>query len=635
MTNHFQYRHDIDGLRAIAVLAVVAYHLHLPFISGGFVGVDIFFVLSGFLITRILIKELSDNTYSISRFYVRRIRRILPLLFLVLASVLIAGYFVYLPHEFELIGKSAVATVLFSSNILFWNISGYFASSAELNPLLHTWSLAVEEQFYIVFPLLLSFFWRYKSWCKPLFIAVFFLSLVLSLMTVYSSPTPTFYLLPTRAWELMAGSLIAMGVVPELNTQKLRNLAGVLGMAGIAYGVFILDKHSVFPGYNAMPTALGTALIIHAHSGSHARTVLQKMLSFKPLVGIGLISYSLYLWHWPFIVFAKYWLTRELMINEKVLLFMAMILVSTLSWRFVERAFRTPSFILFSGSYGRNFAVTAVAMLAMLGVGGTVIAGNGWSSRIPASSLAYYSGAKDFSRHRRDCHSARPPRTAVEDACVYGEPDNVRLLVWGDSHSVELADALGEKAAAAGRGVMVFSTSSCPPAIGFDSPEVADCATVNKVYAKYASSADSPDNILLVAFYKPHIEHQPEAFYSSMERTIKRLVSAGKTVFTLMPVPMPKGNVPVSLALHSMRGDDLEELNIPAEAHARNYDSAINFLNRMADTYHSQPVDSAAELCGEIDCKIFEGELPLYTDAHHLSMAGARIVAAPLDDLLE
>lgn len=635
MRDSSPYRHDIDGLRALAVLSVVAYHLHLPFITGGFVGVDVFFVISGYLITRILIKELSDDIYSISRFYVRRIRRILPLLFLVLTSVLIAGYFVYLPHEFELIGESAVATALFSSNILFWKTSDYFARSAELNPLLHTWSLAVEEQFYIVFPLLLSFSWRYRSWRKPLFITVFFLSLGLSLLTVHSFPTPTFYLLPTRAWELMAGSLIALGVLPGLKTHSLRNLAGVLGMAGIAYGVFILDKNSVFPGYNAVPTALGTALIIHAHTGSHSRTVLQSTLSFRPLAGIGLISYSLYLWHWPFIVFSEYWLTRELMIDEKTVLFIAMILVSTLSWWIVERPFRTPSFILFSGNYSKNFAVTAVAILAMVCVGAVVIAGNGWPGRIPASSLAYYSGAEDFSSHRRDCHSVRPPRIAVKDACIYGEPDNVRLLVWGDSHSVELADALGQKAAATERGVMLFSTSSCPPAIGFDSPDIADCMAVNEVYIQHASSSDAPENILLVAFYKPHMEYQPDAFFASMERTIERLVSSGKNVFTLLPVPVPQGDVPVSLAMHSMRGHELEDLNIPVETHARNYASAISFLNRMADTYDSQLVDPAAALCSESDCRIFEGASPLYTDAHHLSMAGARIVAAPLDNLLE
>lgn len=311
LVSELRYRPDIDGLRAVAVLAVVLFHAGISSISGGFVGVDVFFVISGFLITTIIVKEIRRGDFSLTVFYERRIRRILPAFFVVMLFSAVVAYSLLLPQDFENFGKSLVAASLSVSNLLFWRESGYFDSTAELKPLLHTWSLGVEEQFYLFFPLLLMFIARFFKQRWTLWIVLIaFSSLLLSAWGAKHQPSATFYLLPTRAWELALGGLLAMGGVPPIHQRFWREIEALLGLGLIVWGISALTPESSFPGLNALYPCLGAALVIHA--GSSGPSMVGNVLSWRPLVLIGLISYSLYLWHWPLLVFAKYYLIRPL-----------------------------------------------------------------------------------------------------------------------------------------------------------------------------------------------------------------------------------------------------------------------------------------------------------------------------------
>lgn len=296
------YRSDIDGLRAVAVLPVVLYHSGLTVFSGGFVGVDIFFVISGYLITNIIWTEIRSSDFSILRFYERRARRILPALFVVILATLVAGSIWSLPQQLAGIGASSAAAVLSVSNFYFWSQSGYFSPHAEMLPLLHTWSLGVEEQFYLIFPLGMVLLHRLKL-NPPMVIAVAIAPLfAVGVYLSYTMPAVSFYLLPARAWELLIGAVLALGIVPKVHNRSLREAMGIGGLSIIGLAIFMIDPQMRFPGFVALAPCIGAAALIHS---GHVPTVASRLLSVRPMVFVGLISYSLYLWHWPLLAFTK------------------------------------------------------------------------------------------------------------------------------------------------------------------------------------------------------------------------------------------------------------------------------------------------------------------------------------------
>lgn len=338
MHNKFlAYRPEIDGLRAIAVLPVILFHVGLSQFSGGFVGVDVFFVISGYLITSILLKERQENKLSILKFYERRARRILPVLFTMILCVIPFAWITLPPEEMQRFAQSVASTATFSSNFLFWYESGYFDSAAELKPLLHTWSLAVEEQYYIFFPLVIMIFWRFgfTALCAAI-TAIGIASFIYSDVTVSAEPMTAFYLLPSRAWELMVGAIVALILFKRPNLRG-SHVGGIAGLALIAYSVYAFDQATPFPGSNALYPTIGAALIIlFARPG----TGIGVLLSFKPLVWIGLLSYSAYLWHQPIIALAKVKMMGELTVLAQVSIIALTIALSVASYWIVEKPFR-------------------------------------------------------------------------------------------------------------------------------------------------------------------------------------------------------------------------------------------------------------------------------------------------------
>jgi peptidoglycan/LPS O-acetylase OafA/YrhL len=335
------YRREIDGLRALAVIPVILFHAGFEWFSGGYIGVDVFFVISGYLITSIIIIEKEAKTFTFTHFYERRARRILPALFFVLFICLPFAWFWLLPNELEEFGEGLVAVTLFASNILFWLKTDYFATDAEFIPLLHTWSLAVEEQFYIFFPLLLTALWALgKRWLIAIIIFIALVSLAFSEGLWRYAAEANFYLLISRAWELMIGTLIAFYLYQnpqQPQHDKLAQIASTLGLLLILYAIFFFDKTIPFPSLYALVPTVGTAFIILFAT---PYTLVGKLLSLPPFVGIGLISYSAYLWHQPIFSFVR---IHHLDPPSPFLLASLSVLSLTLaylSWRFIEQPFR-------------------------------------------------------------------------------------------------------------------------------------------------------------------------------------------------------------------------------------------------------------------------------------------------------
>ena len=357
---NLKYRAEIDGLRALAVIPVILFHAGFHLFSGGYVGVDVFFVISGYLITTILITDIDSGRFSITKFYERRARRILPALCLVVVVCVPFAWMWMLPNQLEEFARSVVAVSLFGSNILFWRESGYFAAAAEEKPLLHTWSLAVEEQYYLFFPIFLFFAWRFgKSRVFWMIVLMSCASFILSEWAWRNAPSANFYLAPTRAWELLAGSIAAF-IVRDHGIQKNNTLA-FAGLGLILAAIFLFDETTPFPSAYALLPVFGTFLIVIY---ADQRTLAARILSWKPFVAIGLVSYSAYLWHQPLFAFAKIKFVTEVPTGVQLVLILLTGGLAWLSWRFVEQPFRGKQI-----SRRRIFELSAMSMIVFMAIG--------------------------------------------------------------------------------------------------------------------------------------------------------------------------------------------------------------------------------------------------------------------------
>ncbi|MFM7347934.1 MAG: acyltransferase family protein [Erythrobacter sp.] len=336
------YRRDIDGLRAVAVFPVVLYHAGVPGFPGGFVGVDVFFVISGYLITAILAREIAEGRFSLAGFYERRARRILPPLAVVLAATLLVGWHLLMPEELLRLGRATFATVLFASNVSAARSLDYFAPAAEFEPLLHTWSLAVEEQFYLIFPLLLMGL-AWAGWSRRALAVVAglsALSLAAAAALIDARPLWVFYLIVFRVWELGAGAMLALTRPAPPHARLLREGLGLAGLLAILAPVALYSAATPFPGFAALPPVLGATLLIWI-GGEGGGSRASRLLALRPLVGIGLVSYSLYLWHWPILAFVRVFEGWVRISNATAAGAVAASLAAAwLSWRFMERPFR-------------------------------------------------------------------------------------------------------------------------------------------------------------------------------------------------------------------------------------------------------------------------------------------------------
>ncbi len=430
-----RYRPEIDGLRAVAVLGVVLFHAGLG-LPGGYVGVDVFFVISGFLITGILLRDLQQNTFSLTQFWQRRIRRILPAVSVMVCLVLVAGYFLLDPYSLVHLARSGQAQSLLWANVFFEQETGYFATASEYKPLLHTWTLALEEQFYLCFPILLMLLYRLNRRLAHSILALAaFLSLAFCILWTPRYPDFSFYLLPTRAWELALGGMLAMAPNLAPRSRWGAELVSWLGLGLLLLSFGWLDAHSSFPGYHALLPVLATVFLIAAHT--HVRPSLQKILACPALVGVGLISYSLYLWHWPLFAFARHWVF-EPSLELRLTLLAAAFALAYASWRWVENPLRRgqrlrkkPISFLFAG----------ISVISLYGMAAIVVQQQGWRSRFSSAELRM---AEDIFWRGSRFQFGEDGAVAIGQE---GAPEEgVDFVLWGDSHAMALAQQADEKA---------------------------------------------------------------------------------------------------------------------------------------------------------------------------------------------
>lgn len=495
---NISYRPEIDGLRAIAVLSVIFYHAGFSYFPGGFAGVDIFFVISGYLITSIISREISSNSFSFYKFYERRARRILPALFFVVAACLPLAWLLMLPDQFKEFGKSIISVSLFSSNIFFWSSTDYFSPDSESNPLLHTWSLGVEEQFYILFPVLMvataGKLIKYRSIALLSIIAA---SLALSEYMWRNYPSANFYLLPTRAWELLSGSIIAIST--SQNRTKITihpvfyETLSALGLLMILISMTLLDSSTPFPSiYSILPVVGCILVIVFAKSN----TIAGKILSFRPLVYIGLLSYSAYLWHQPAFAFFRMHF-YEATTKHYVAIIIIVFAMSYLTYKFIESPFRRRS----TGGAHRPLVASVVVLSIAAAIGSSIILKDGFESRFDDSLLALRAKYKNYKTGiwGNPCFvgSWSDDKGEFSPKCFAPNDGRPKLYVIGDSHAAAIAPGLA-KASSSKYGFSQFTITGCLPIIdlGIDAPN--RCRNLNEKRFS-AISEGSKDKVVLHA----------------------------------------------------------------------------------------------------------------------------------------
>jgi peptidoglycan/LPS O-acetylase OafA/YrhL len=571
----FSYRSDIDGLRAIAVLSVFAFHLAPDQVSGGFVGVDIFFVISGFLISSIIYKELESGTFSIVEFYVRRIRRIYPALGIVLAFVCVAGWLILLPREFVQLGKQIVGGSTFVANFVLWVQSGYFSSDAVRMPLLHLWSLGVEEQFYLMFPLICIIFYRAKSRFNlpAAFLAIAIASMVLNVAMVAKYNEATFFLPLSRLWELFLGAGLALFRQRRGQTQsdskplqRWRTAIGLAGLALLAGAIFGITEADPFPGWWALLPTLGTVLVIAAGEDSWAN---RHILSSKPAVFVGLISYPLYLWHWPIISFLnsarlvwgflatdrQIWGVDLSDVWGGTVTVFASFALATLTYRFVELPLRKVK----ERESRRKGALWMLGFVLMIGAfGALVVVEAGFPSRVPAAMAALdHDYASDASLAYRDGTCFLRPyqsQSAFSDSCLdpaAAHASGPFVLVWGDSHAADLVPGFRALQHQSGVRLAQYTASGCAPILGMKVGIRPLCKSINDAVLDRIKIL-KPDIVVLSARWDLYndwdVDHDRYTRAEKLLHTIQSIKSAGvRKVVVIGSAPMWRTDVPTLL----------------------------------------------------------------------------------------
>lgn len=628
-----KFRPDIEGLRALAIVPVVVFHAWPAAMPGGFVGVDIFFVISGYLITTLLLQRLAAGSYSIASFYAARIRRIFPALFAMLALVAPACLLLLEPQALREFARLLGATGLFVSNIELYRTTGYFEGAAELKPLLHTWSLAVEEQYYIVFPPLLALLWRFaRRHIGIMLLGVGLVSLAWCLRLMPYDAELAFYAAPARTFELMIGSGLAWwssrSDSPPARPAWVDSGLGWTALAALVASLLLMRADHAFPGPMALWPCLATAALIWV--GATQRAVATRWLSAAPLRWIGAHSFSLYLWHWPVLV-----LTRHLVLDQPspVQAALAVALSVALAWaslRWVEAPVRRSKV-----AQPVMLVAGASTIVASLGAAWALTAVSDQRAAQPGRDAVLRAGASDFSLDRKRCHSSGNRWLNYGARCLFGPGSATKTLaVWGDSHGVEIARALGDQAT--DRRVAQLTGSTCPPALGFEPPGRPRCAAVNSALLERLVADTSVDSVLLVARYEFYLDGPgATAFEAGLVQSIQRLHAAGKQVLLLDPVPTYHYPVPAALAMRWRRGDELAAQGQMAADYRIRQAASLALVQRLTADGQAERVGLDQLLCGGPRCKVLEGDASLYFDDNHLSMTGAAIVAPAVLRLLE
>ncbi len=638
---NIKYRADIDGLRAFAVVSVVINHYFPELLKGGFVGVDVFFVISGYLVTSIIYSNIKKNQFSISDFYWSRVRRLFPSLLLMLAVLFVAGWVLLLANEFSELGKQMVAGLSFVANFLFYSESGYFEKASVLKPLLHLWSLGVEEQFYLIWPLLIFLLGRLpKIRLQSILIFLCVVSFLFNIFYIQLEQIFVFYLLPGRLWELAVGAILAVSTEESSEKQGglLRSVLSVMGLILLVISVFCVENSVFFPGFWALLPVLGAAFVIGA--GSFAPT--NKILSHPKLVFLGLISYPLYLWHWPVLSFANIVLSQEVSVYLRIALMGLSLLLAVLTFKYVELPLRKKKIV------PRKMLIYLVVTAVMLSMAFFTWMSNGFKFRYPEIESARASILID------EVDEPLKPqgiclKSNAED-CVVAFPDRApTVALLGDSHGRSLYFGLKKYYAAKNENLILVSTAGVAPLSGvkIQGLSVAVNADIN---LDFVSQLKSVHTVILTGFWASYFEEagvvfsgnpykntltdleensqasQNVIFKKSLEKTFKRMLALQKNVIFIhdvFKVPfkinkcLKRPVVSNQTICNFTRSEVLLEQN--------GYRSAVQeILSRYTDI---QVFDPASILCPENTCEItYKGRF-IYVDSHHLSNYGSELLS--------
>ncbi len=620
-----RYRPDIDGLRAVAVSIVVLFHYGFSALGGGYVGVDVFFVISGYLITAITRDEMARDRFSLAAFYERRIRRIVPALVTVLVACGLASVFVVLPEDLRLLAKSTMAAAVYGSNILFSRLAGdYFdADNLTLQPLLHTWSLAVEGQFYVLFPLILLLLRRRPSATVAVLGLLAILSFGLGAWEVVHRPVSAFYLLPGRAWELLVGGLLACWRPVALARPWRREAAVGVGLAAIGLATILFDATTPFPGAAALLPCLGAVLVIGGGQGGGR---LASLLGARAPAWLGRISYSLYLWHWPVIVLARYGHGPDLSLGLRLVLLVATVALAGLSHALVERPFITRRRL--PGRRGM-LAAAAGATLATVALGQVLdLTGRGFLplGHLPPAVMTLAEG--HFDRLEGECPVPSAGADPLPYPCRFGAPGvEPTVALWGNSYARMWIPALAQDAEAHGASGMALVFSKCPPLLGFDDKGLPGCLPFNQEAVALLAAHRSLRTVVLGADWFLY-----DRDLGRLDATLDALGAAGIRVFLLLAPPQVDYPVPRTLAIAALRGEPPPPP--PTVAHARETQRVSLGLIAAAAARHGVTVlDPATRLCqGEI-CPVVRDGHPLFYDAGHLTVFAAQTIRGFFDPL--
>jgi peptidoglycan/LPS O-acetylase OafA/YrhL len=659
-----QHRDDIDGLRAVAVLLVVLFHIGVPGITGGYVGVDVFFVISGYLITSLLLVEAENNKrISLTDFYARRIRRLFPALMLVVLTTLILGLFWLLPvfQEQGELAKSAVATSVYLSNVYFWLYTGnYFDGPAELQPLLHTWSLAVEEQFYLFWPfLLIGILWirrhntaTLRNDLLKLVLFIFAVSLVVSVWTTESNPRAAYYLMPARAWEFAVGGVLPL-ILPATRDRfpRMGGLLSAGGLIAIIGSALWLTEKSAFPGTNALWPTLGAAAVL-AGGALNAKSVAVRLLTMKPMLVMGLLSYSWYLWHWPLLAIPRAnSIQGHDLIRDGLLGGVVAFIAAAITYRFIENPVRVHR----PGPFSRTWPTlwTGAAISIFLAASAVALSVSAKYRAENNPTYAAITGYKlDTPPLRPNCHHDEPYH-GLSDAnkCIAGDRTKIRAVLWGDSHADHLSPLMQAFAEdGAHGGILQRSFSSCRPV---DAPalmiQTKDCLHFNEDVSKEIDALEKQGlrGVVLSTMWSsmfkdknpnppPEIRKLTDAqrndqIISAIDGLVTELVAQNLRVLLVAPTYLLPSPTPQCLARHPVTDCSVTREHVDVFRKI-----SLSALQQIVAKHPGtvrlwDPIDF---LCDTEICLAKRGDTAMFTDDLHLSASGARLIAPGARDSL-
>jgi len=650
-----KYRPDVDGLRAIAVLVVVFYHLGLRNFRNGLVGVDVFYVISGYLITSLLLKDLEAGRFSIVSFYERRMRRIFPALFVVLLFCTVCAFILLDPPELEKFGKELLSTTFFASNFYFWHSAeplGYFDTEVISVPLLHTWSLSVEEQFYLFFPITLFLLFRYaKKWIGAWLLLLSAGSFALSLWATQHKPVVAFYWIMPRAWELLAGALLALKVAPLLRGRILREVVALLGLAMILGAACLPFQEIQFPGTFVLLPCIGAWLVIHA--GESGSSFIAKVLSLRPVVFIGVISYSLYLWHWPLIVFSKHLPFR---LSGYVLIAFVLsfsLAAAFVSFEYIERPFRGSA-----SSFTRRqiFAFGLVASVASAACGMIAYRSRGLPERYSPQTrqliAANLARVGDFDP---SCGNFKTEVHSIDNIkfCNHGQQLPHKIMFWGDSHVEQLhpvIEDLYNRGDLQGRGAVLAIGVGCLPDKnlntvrgGYHCDSFARFAEtraqwqdVDLVFIGFSAWLARWDGTTCLSVNERCVgllskDQQRRRFAADLSDVIRTLRNKGKTVVVSLPFPIFNESIP-QLAISNRVFGRFGLSQFPKEVSSPSFREEIRAaaVGAGADIF-----DPRETLCPDGHCITEMDGVSIYKDESHIAGSQVHILENSLRDVLE